>query len=779
MRDAPGAERITVRGLVQGVGFRPFVYLIAGKAGITGSVRNTGAGVEIDAFGTGAALTDFRNRLTGDAPPLARIDAIDAAPLGAPAPRDFSIELSTGGAVHAAATPDAALCDACRAELLDPGDRRHGYVFLNCTHCGPRFSILRALPYDRANTTMARFPMCPACRAEYRDVADRRFHAQPTACPECGPMLWAEHAGDATQREIGAGAIARAAECLSRGGIVALKGIGGFHLACDATDRSAIHLLRTRKRRPDKPFALMVRDLAATQAFVRVNDAEAAALASPAAPIVLLDMLPGGPLPEGLAPGLNRLGIMLPYSPLHAMLMEAVDVPLVMTSGNPGGDPQVTTNAEARDRLADFADLFLMHDRDIANRVDDSLVQVTAGRARPLRRGRGLAPRPLPLPEGFGASHPQVIAFGGDIKNTFGLAKGGVAVLSQHIGDLSGLATEADFLRTLELFETLYGLSPAVIAADPHPGYRSRSLARDLASARGLPLVEVGHHHAHAAACMVEHGVPLDTAPVLAVVQDGIGIGEAGALWGCEVLHCDYRGAKRLATLRTAPLPGGDQAARQPWRNLLARLSQAGTRDSWPASLCERLRGQPTEPLIAAMASGLNTPASSSAGRLFDAVAAAAGLCVARQTYEGEAAMRLQAAAEGWLTRNVADPYHFEIVDRPDMIEVDPAPIWPRIAADLAQEEAPGAMAARFHAGWARIWAEVVTRLSTDTGCDTIFLSGGVFQNRLLSAMLAERLDGAGLTVRQHAEVPANDGGLALGQIAVALARYQTENMGG
>jgi hydrogenase maturation protein HypF len=759
-----GGERITVRGLVQGVGFRPFVYRIAQETGITGAVRNTGAGVEIDVYGEHSQLDAFRQRLSAEPPPLARIDLLDSAPLEDRAPPAFRIESSAGGALHAAATPDAGLCPACLAELSDPGDRRHGYVFLNCTHCGPRFSILTALPYDRANTTMAAFLMCAACRTEYEDVADRRFHAQPTACPACGPTLWAERADDPAP--LAGDPVAMAADSLAAGGVVALKGVGGFHLSCDAANAAAVARLRERKRRPAKPFALMLPDLDTARRHCHVSDAEAEALSSPTAPIVLLDRRADCVLPETLAPGLNRLGVMLPYSPLHARLMQAVDRPLVMTSGNPGGDPQVTENAAAREWLADFADLFLVHDRGIANRVDDSLVQVTGGTARPLRRARGLAPRPLPLPEGFGG-HPQVIALGGDIKNAFALAKAGVAVLSQHIGDLESLATQADLHHALDLFRRLYELSPALIVADAHPGYHSHILAHDLATAEGIPCLTVDHHHAHAAAGMAEHGVPADAPPVLALVQDGIGLGPGGALWGAELLHCDYRRAERLATLRPAPLPGGDAAAREPWRNLLARLDAV---EDAPAVLLRRLPAQPAEMLCRAMRAGINAPDASSAGRLFDAVAAAAGLCVERQDYEGEAAIRLQAAAERWEGEPL--PYTLALRYEAGQMTVDPAPLWPQVAGDLDRDRSAGEIAARFHAGWADAWANATRRAADATGCACVFLSGGVFQNRLLAAMLGERLRAAGLQVHEHAEVPANDGGLALGQIAIALAHH-------
>lgn len=765
------AVELVVQGIVQGVGFRPFVHRLAVAERLSGWVRNSGDGVRIALYGNEAAIARFRHRLGAEAPPLARIDQVREQAAGGTAPEAFTIVASAAGALRIAVSPDAALCADCLREMRDPADRRHGYAFLNCTNCGPRFSIIRALPYDRGNTSMQHFAMCPACRAEYRDVTDRRFHAQPTACPACGPSLWLEAGG--MRIASGAEAVAEVQARLRRGEICALKGIGGFHLVCDALDAAAVARLRERKRRPAKPFAVMVRDLAAAERFCDLGEAERALLTGAAAPIVLAAVRPGAGLPAGLAPGLDRLGVMLPYSPLHALLLAGFDAPLVMTSGNAGGEPQATGNDAARRDLGRLADALLMHDREIVNRVDDSLVQIACAAPQVLRRARGLAPGPLPLPPGFGAGHPQALALGGDVKNAFAVAKAGDVVLSQHIGDLGGVTTFADLERTIRLYRGLYGLDPELIVADAHPGYRASRFARATAGRLGLPLVEVSHHHAHAAACMAEHGLALDHPPVLALVQDGLGLGPEGRLWGAELLRCDYRSAMRLASLQPAPLPGGDRAAREPWRNLAARLDAAWPEPSgWPAAYREVLAGYPVATLRAAVRAGINAPPASSAGRLFDAVAAAAGLCVDRQDYEGEAAMRLQAAAEGWQARHGrAAGYRFATRRAgPGLAVLDPAPLWEAIAADLARGAEAGEVAARFHAGWAAAWCGLARGFSDGLDRPVVVLSGGVFQNRLLAALVTSELESYGWTVLRHGAVPANDGGLAVGQIAVALA---------
>jgi hydrogenase maturation protein HypF len=770
------AIELVVQGIVQGVGFRPFVHRLAATEGLRGWVRNSADGVHIALFGGQERIARFKNRLGSEKPPLARIDRLREHPILAHPPRDFLILESAAGDVRIAATPDAGLCVDCRRELFDPGDRRFQYAFLNCTHCGPRFSIIRGLPYDRTNTSMRQFGMCAACSSEYRDVSDRRFHAQPIACADCGPSTWLEEAGTERRLLIGSEALADVQRRLRGGEICAIKGIGGFHLACSALSEIAVSLLRARKQRPAKPFAVMVRDSEVARKCCEVSEAELELLSSPAAPIVLLDMRPDAALPTELAPGLSRLGVMLPYSPLHALLMAEFDFPIVLTSGNAGQQPQVIENDAAHKELASFADTILMHDRDIINRVDDSLVQTTRTGFQVLRRGRGYAPKPMPLPPGCGEDHPQIIALGGDIKNAFAIAKAGNAVLSQHIGDLTSLKTMADLMNQVRLYEGLYNLEPGLIVADLHGGFHSTRYAEAMAGERCLPLTKIAHHHAHAAACMTEHGLPLDHPPILAVVQDGIGLGEGGELWGAELLMCDYRKATRVATLKPAPLPGGDKAAREPWRNLMARLADAYPEPlDWPAVLKRGLAKEPVDVLLAATRAGLNAPACSSAGRLFDAVAAALGLCFHHQDYEGEAAMRLQAAAESWLAGHEKPAgYSFSLEHRDEGLSmIDPRPIWQAIAADLERGTSRGEIAARFHVGWADIWCAIVKYSASFSDTPKVVLSGGVFQNRLLASMIRMNLASAGYSVLEHSEIPANDGGLALGQLAVALARHR------
>ena len=766
---------VLVEGLVQGVGFRPFVHRLAADENLAGWVRNSGASVEIAVFGAPPALENFSRRLRADAPPLARLTAIRERRITADPPRGFAILPSRAGARGASATPDAALCAACRAELLDPASRRYRHPFISCTDCGPRFSIQTGIPYDRALTSMARFAMCRDCAREYGDPADRRHHAQPIACHACGPMLWFERTGDPEPTSRGDAAIEEAQAILRAGGILAIKGIGGFHLACDALDEGAIDRLRARKRRPGKPFALMARDMDVASRFAKVDAAARAVMEGAAAPIVLLDRRPDSGLPANLTPGLGRIGIMLPYSGLHALLLAPFDHPLVMTSANASAEPQVIDNAEARERLADYADAFLLHDRDIINRADDSLVEIDGGRPRVLRRARGYAPAPVLLPPGFPADHPSVVATGGDLKNAFALAGAGSIVLAPHGGELESPRALEAFEAGIIRFEELFGIEPGLVAIDAHPGYRSSRFGASIATDRGMESVEVLHHHAHASSVMVEAGLPLDHPPVLALVQDGIGLGPDGALWGAELLLADYRAFRRLTTLKAAPLPGGDRAAVEPWRNLVARLNNAfGAPEGWPALFRERLRHLPVEALSLALGGRLATPLASSAGRLFDAVAAALGLCLERQTYEGEAAMRLQQAAETFHDGGgIAEPYSFDSVRADGQIEIDPAPIWGAIAKDLDRGLPVEEIAARFHAGWIESWSSVVTAAALELGTSPkVVLAGGVMQNRLVACALAARLDDAGFVVLRSSDIPVNDGGIAVGQIAVALARH-------
>jgi hydrogenase maturation protein HypF len=796
------AETIRVRGLVQGVGFRPKVWRLARDLGLSGDVRNDGEGVLIRLWVPGglnpgrapvqgADLIDtFCARLHAECPPLARIESIERTPLDLPPPDqgDFVILASDATGVHTGVVADAATCPDCAREVLDPADRRYRYPFTNCTHCGPRLSIVRAIPYDRANTSMAVFPLCPACAAEYRDPADRRFHAQPNACPVCGPRLWL---ADGEGRELdpadlgGGDAIAAASRLLAQGRILAVKGIGGFHLACDASNGTAVAELRRRKRRFEKPFALMARDLEVIRRYCPVGEDEAALLASPAAPVVLLDRLPGT-LAEGsplglapdLAPGQSTLGFMLPYSPLHLMLLADWDRPLVMTSGNLSEEPQCIDNADAVERLGGLADVALLHDRAIVNRVDDSVVRWMDGAPRLLRRARGFAPTPIPLPTGFAAA-PPVLAMGGELKNTVCLLRDGQAILSQHLGDLEEARTAREYERTIDLYLALFEHRPQRIAVDLHPDYRSSLIGRARAAHAGLPLDQVQHHHAHCAAVMADHGWPLEAGPVLGIALDGLGYGPDGTLWGGEFLVADYRDYRRLGWLRPVPMPGGTRAILEPWRNLLAQIEVCFGWDlfrrRWPGLASTlRLDGRPAPLVRTLMERGLNAPLTSSAGRLFDAVAAAVGRHAERISFEGQAAIALETLAiteRPDVVDGVVDGYPWACLMVGDGCLLDPAPMWQCLFDDLAGGVPPGRISARFHDGFCRAVAELAADLARAQGLVRVALSGGVFQNRLVLTGISERLRVLGLEPMSHVQVPTNDGGLALGQAVIAAAR--------
>lgn len=761
---------IRVRGRVQGVGFRPTVWRFARELGLAGDVLNDAEGVLIRVAGPSGAIDGLLDRLRREPPPLARIDRIETEAIPPLALRDFTVVESHQGRARTDVAPDAVTCPACLAEVLDPGARRHGYAFTNCTHCGPRFSITRAIPYDRAATTMAPFALCAPCARDYGDPADRRFHAEPIACPVCGPRLRLIRLdGGAAESP---DALAETLRLLRAGEIVAIKGLGGFHLACDATRADAVAALRERKRRDAKPFALMALDIAMVRCHAEVDDAAEAALQSAAGPIVLLPMRRPSALPAAIAPGLGLLGFMLPTTALHHLILRAMARPLVMTSGNLSGEPQVIDDDDARDRLGGIAVVALTHDRAIANRIDDSVVRVIDGVPRLLRRGRGHAPASFPLPPGF-AGHRPVLAMGGELKAAFCLAQDGRAILSQHMGDLEDARAEADYRRNLALYEGLYDHRPAVIAVDRHPDYLSAKQGRARAAAAGLRLVEVQHHHAHLAACLAENQRPQAAPPVLGIIADGLGFGEDGTLWGGEFLLADYRRFRRLARLKPMAMPGGAMAAREPWRNLYAQLDAAM---GWPdcraqfgrLPLCSALAVRPLATLDAMIRQGCFAPLSSSCGRLFDAVAAALDLCPDRQSFEGQAAMRLEALADP--AAKGAYPF---AVTASEMPVLDPGPLWPRLLGDLMQAVPVAAIAMRFHRGLALAMAGMAVQLRGDPArprFDTVALSGGCFQNALLFEALAEALKQEGFTVLSHREVPANDGGLALGQALVALA---------
>ncbi|MEA3292547.1 MAG: carbamoyltransferase HypF [Pseudomonadota bacterium] len=768
-------ETIRVRGVVQGVGFRPAVWRIAGQHNIRGAVRNDAEGVLIHAWGAPAALDALVEQLRREPPPLARIVEIERAPLeGRTPPADFRIEGSGAGKARTEIAPDAAVCPACMAEVLDTADRRYRYPFTNCTHCGPRLSIVRVIPYDRANTSMAGFAMCPACRREYDDPADRRFHAQPNACPECGPRAWLEDAnGESVMPEGGIDAVDGARRLIEQGHIVAIKGIGGFHLACDAANEKTVDRLRRRKQRYRKAFALMARDMDMIRRYAKANDEEAELLAHRAAPIVVLPAA-GERLAAGVAPGQESLGFMLPYTPLHHLLLCEMRKPIVLTSGNRSDEPQCIDNDDAHARLQGIADYWLLHDRDIVNRLDDSVLRFAGDRPRFLRRARGYAPAGIPLPPGFDRL-PRILAMGGELKNTFCLLQGGRAVLSQHIGDLEDAATLADYRCALALYRQLFDFRPETVVVDLHPDYLSTQFGRQLALEEGCDCVEVQHHHAHIAACMAEHGLPLDGAPVLGIALDGLGLGDAGDLWGGEFLLADYARFERLASFQPVAMPGGAQAMREPWRNTYAHLRQSLGWASVQAGygtleLVDFLTRKPLQTLEAMIERGFNSPPASSCGRLFDAVAAAVDVCRERASYEGQAAIELEALAAPRFTAEATRAYPFALQDRNGLTVIDWTPLWRALLDDLQEGVGAAVIAARFHQGLAVACGETAIALAAERGVHSVVLSGGVFQNRLLLEGVMERLRAAGLVVLSPEKTPANDGGLALGQALIVAA---------
>ncbi len=740
--------RIEVRGIVQGVGFRPFVYNLARSLGLTGWVRNHSHGVSIEVEG---AQTDrFLSELREHPPELAQIDEVDSRELAAANTPDFRIlESAEEDDPFALVPPDIGTCAECYADFTTPGNRRHRYPFTNCTNCGPRYTIIRDVPYDRPLTTMAAFPMCEACRAEYSDPADRRFHAQPNACPFCGPWLelWSDRELLFTRDE----ALRETQRLLSAGPIVAIKGLGGFHLACLPT-AEACNLLRERKRRSDKPFALMARDLDVVKRHCEVSEEKSRVLRGPRRPVVILNRRTGGTLPPEIAPGNNTLGIMLPYTPLHHLLFDGApyDV-LVMTSGNLSEEPIASRDEEARDRLAPLADYFLLHNRPIQTRADDSVVRVFAGRERLIRRSRGYAPLPVDL----GSPQAEVLAVGGELKNTFCLTRGRYAILSQHIGDLENLETLEFFEETLEHMKRFFRVNPRAVAHDLHPGYLSTRLALAIPE---LLKIGVQHHHAHIASCMADNRI---AGRVIGVALDGTGYGTDGAIWGGEVLLCDFAGFERLAHLRYVPLVGGDAAVREPWRMALAYRRDAGLPDSGLQD--------PRRRVAAAMLErGIRSVPTSSCGRLFDAVASLAGLRDA-VSFEGQAAMELEAVSE-------AGPAYPFVVD-------DSAAPWQIDFREMIREiaeggEAPSRIGGRFHATLAAAVVEACALARERTGLNRVCLSGGSFQNVRLTLLVSEQLHARGLQVFLQGRVPANDGGIALGQAVIASERLKSGEPG-
>ncbi len=806
------AERLVVRGLVQGVGFRPTVWQNAKKFNICGSVRNNGVGVEIYACGTETNINNFADALKSEAPTLSRIDSIERKPSKIESDTiDFQIVESDTTAIQTGIVPDASVCEDCRAETFDPFARRFRYPFTNCTNCGPRLSIIENIPYDRATTTMRTFEMCADCREEYEDPEDRRFHAQPVACHICGPKVWLERA-DGKAMSVDAFTMLDDADAaltlIQRGQIVAIKGIGGFQFACDATSEEAVSRLRELKHRERKPFALMVRDLEIAKTFCEIGDAETAVLQSSAAPVVILRRVQGSKVkvqredekkitrfrPElldlafsiaaSVAPGIKTLGVMLPNTPLLHLILKRMARPIVLTSGNISHEPQCVDNDAAKAKLGHIANYFLMNDRPIAQRVDDSVVKIMASEPRIFRRARGYAPSPLVMPNGFEQA-PPVLAFGGELKNTFCLLKNGHAIVSQHIGDLENAETQADYRHNLRLYEALYKHSPTALVCDLHPEYLSSKLARERAEKSGLLLIETQHHHAHIAACLAENQVPLDAKPVIGVALDGLGFGEDGTLWGGEFMLADYAGYKRLGAFKPVAMPGGEQAIKEPWRNTYAHLmSEMG----WPRfalnyselELFTFLDKRPRSTLDAMIDRNLNSPLVSSAGRLFDAVAAAIGICREYAAYEGQGAIELEAIVDEDTLNSEEEllAYPFAIPRLPDsnLPYIEPYAMWQALLGDLVLKTPAPVMAARFHKGLAKIIVQMIEKLSKyesgDEPIKTIALSGGVWQNKVLLEQVVGRLEQLDFKVLTHRQFPTNDGGLSLGQAAIAAAKF-------
>jgi len=757
---APTARRLRITGVVQGVGFRPFVHRLAVRHGLRGWVRNVGGEVEIAIEGPERALAAFLDAIRSEAPPLSRIETVAVEPTSPQSVSGFRIAQSRDPAGRRQpVSPDVALCAACEAELLDPANRRYRYPFITCTDCGPRFTVIEAMPYDRARTSMRPFRQCAACESEYTTPSDRRYHSETNSCAACGPRLWFETGGDETHGS--AAALDAAARLIRAGGIVAVRGLGGFHLAVDATSGDAVARLRAHKHREAKPFAVMVRGTSDAAELVELTEDALDLLSSAVRPVVILRARPESPISGLVAPGVGSLGVMLPSTPLHHLLVDLVGHPVVMTSGNLSDEPIAIGNDEARMRLAAVADGFLLHDREIVSRYDDSVVRPTPRGRIVVRRARGLAPLPLRLPV---PSPEPLVAVGADLKNTFALVDGARAYVSQHIGDLESLETIVHFHQTLERFGSLFQIVPQVGVHDLHPGYLSTRLAGDL----GLPrLLAVQHHHAHIAAVLAEHG---EEGPVIGLAFDGTGYGDDGHVWGGEVLVADLHGYRRLARLRYAPMPGGDRAARAPWRAALGYLSLEPERERSFAGAFAAL--PPRELALARLqiARRLNAPLASSIGRLFDAAAAVLGVHPGLQ-FEAQAAMELEAAAG----RHAGIALEMPLDERGETWELDPLPLLGLLGERRRAGADVGLLAADFHASVIAAAARVAAASCERCGLRTVALGGGVFQNARFATQLPAALEALGLRVLMPLELGPGDGAVSYGQAAIAAARLAAD----
>jgi len=796
-------QSVRVRGTVQGVGFRPMVFRLAIENRLKGVVLNDTDGVLIHLSGRDESIKYFVERLESEVPPLAKIDGIEVTDTNDPQQySDFSILSSLGkqggteGRTEVSA--DAAICQLCIDEISDGEARRYRYPFTNCTHCGPRLSIIRSIPYDRSNTTMVDFPLCASCKEEYSNPCDRRFHAQPIACHKCGPSL-SMHRYNGSNDMVDA-AFSKNSETstdhifkqlnvtLNKGEIVAIKGLGGFHLCCDASNPEAVKRLRKRKRRYAKPLALMCDDKKVIQRYCHLSSLEEAALSSPAAPIVLLKKRSSinnelNALSKDISPDTDLIGFMLPHTPLHKLICQQFKTPLVMTSGNLSGEPQIINNVDAIEKLEHIADLIVYHNRTIANRIDDSVIRYISGRARVIRRARGYAPRSIPLPKGFELSD-NILAYGAALKSTFCLITKGTAILSQHQGDLESLTTYDDYEKNINLYQSLFEFEPTHIVYDLHPEYLSTKLAKKTAKDNALTSSGVQHHHAHIASVMVENLIPISHPRLLGIALDGLGFGDDNALWGGEFLLADYSYAERLASFASIAMPGGTQSIKQPWRNTFAHIANSmswidfQTRYS-DIALAKFFNEKPISTLQAMLDSKLNCPKASSTGRLFDAIAGALNINAEQVFFEGQAAVALEMLADdkAILKGDVEQPYIFDVVrsqSQPrlgSIVTLDAASIWPFLLNDLKNGVSNKIISTRFHAGLIDGIVRVVDILHQQHDFTAIALSGGCLQNAILLQGLEQAFSQRQLRCLTHSIVPANDGGIALGQASIAAAR--------
>ena len=780
------AKAIRITGIVQGVGFRPMVWNIAHQLKLQGKVWNDNNGVMIHVWGSDKSISNFIKKIQTDLPPLAQIDQIFFSELNHnfDKPDNFSIVSSQQGDMNTCVVADAATCRKCIEDIEDPSNRRYRYPFTNCTHCGPRMSIIRAMPYDRINTSMAAFTMCSECQEEYDNPANRRFHAQPNACPQCGPQLWLEPSAPdkGEYHASGEGVVSNndpittAVQLIKQGYIIAIKGIGGFHLACDASNDDSVNRLRQRKHRYKKPFALMAKDIAIIKNYSYVSNTEASLLKSTAAPIVILEKKLGTEgvkqLSDDIAKGQNNLGFMLPYTPLHHLLMQDMTQPLVFTSANISEEPQLIDNDIARQRLSQIADYFLFNNRDIINRLDDSVVCIMDNKPRFLRRARGYTPLTLALPDDFPKDN-NILAMGGELKNTFCILKNETLVVSQYIGDLENTLTLKDYQYNLKLYSQLYDFKPEQIVVDRHPDYLSTQEGQKIAASEGLVLTEVQHHHAHLASCMLEHGLGMNNSGnILGIALDGLGLGLDNTIWGGEFFLVNYKHCERLASFQPVSMPGGTRAIKEPWRNTLAHLLENSDWENVSEHYAQLdiirfLKQQPVNNLKIIINKDINSPRASSAGRLFDAVAAALGVCTESVSFEGQAAIELEALAGNCMDNKACYAYPFKYQHK----QIIWQPMWCSLFEDLANKVLPQIISAKFHQCVIQAVAQVALQLSHEHHIKTIALSGGVFQNKLLLEGVSEKLRTQNLNVISPQQLPMNDAGISAGQIAIALCR--------